>query len=204
MHPTRPTHVRALTRLAAIYYRRAEYPKALEYARRALDFVMYDPDANYFYGLISRRLDDLTDAKETLGWAARSMKYRSSAYCELAEIYLMEGNFERAEHYSRQSLDYDAHSVKTLQVLSTIYRRMGQPEQARAILARILDIDPLSHFARFETYLLQPDASTLKQLPLDDSQRNAARNVPGDRVLLQQSRAGRRCTATARSCAGPG
>lgn len=157
-----PTHVRALTRLAAIYYRRAEYSKALEYARRALDFVMYDADANYFYGLISRRLDNLTDAKETLGWAARSMKYRAAAYCQLAEIYLMEGNFERAQDYAKRSLDYDAHNVKTLQVLSTIYRRAAKPQDARATLARVLEIDPLCHLARFETYLLQPDAAALK------------------------------------------
>jgi len=156
-----PTHLRALTRTAAIYYRMAEYPKALEYARRALDFVMYDADANYFYGLISRRMGDFTDATETFGWAARSMKYRSSAYCQLAEIYLMEGNFERAEEYARRSLEYDTHSVKTYQVLSTIYRRMGKPDKARETLARVLDIDPLCHLARFETYLLQPDAKTL-------------------------------------------
>ena len=155
------THVRALTRTAAIYYRRAEYPEALEYARRALDFVMYDADANYFYGVISRRMGNFVDAKETLGWAARSMKYRSSAYCQLAEIYLMEDNFERAEDYAHRSLEYDARNVKTHQVLSTLYRRMNRPAKAREILARLLDIDPLSHLARFETYLLQPGAATL-------------------------------------------
>ncbi len=106
-------------------------------------------------------MDDLVDAKETFGWAARSMKYRSSAYCQLAEIYLMEGNFERAEDYARRSLEYDARNVKTHQILSTLYRRMGQPAKAREMLAKILDIDPLSHFARFETYLLQPNATTL-------------------------------------------
>ncbi len=37
-------------------------------------------------------MGDLADAKETLGWAARSMKYRSAAYSELGGIYLMEGN----------------------------------------------------------------------------------------------------------------
>ena len=156
-----PDSVRALTRTAAIYYRRAEYPKALEYARKALDFVMYDADANYFYGLIARRMGDMTDAKETMGWAARSMKYRSSADCQLSEIYLMEKNFERAEDYARRSLEYDAHSIKTRQVLSTIYRLTGKPEKAREVLAQILDIDPLSHFARFETYLLHPGASAL-------------------------------------------
>jgi Tfp pilus assembly protein PilF len=122
---------------------------------------MYDADANYFYGLISRRLGDFTDAKETFGWAARSMKYRSSAYCQLAEIYLMEGNFERAEDYARRSLEYDARSVRSHQVLATIYRRMGKADKARETLALVLDIDPLSHLARFETYLLNPDATTL-------------------------------------------
>ena len=67
-----PTDVRSLTRIASLYYRRGEYPKALGYAAKALDFVMYDPDANFIYGIISRQMGDLTDAKETLGWAARS------------------------------------------------------------------------------------------------------------------------------------
>jgi len=157
-----PTHVRALTRLAALYYRRADYPQALEYARRALDFVMYDADANYFYGLISRQMGDLTDAKETFGWAARSMKYRASADCQLAEIYLQEGNFDRAVDYAHRSLEYDERNVHTHEVLATIYRRIGQPDKAREQLARALDIDPLCHLARFETYLLQPGADTLK------------------------------------------
>ena len=82
-----PMHMRALTRVAELYYRRAEYPKALEYARKAVGYVMYDPDANFIYGIIARHLDDFVDAKETLGWAAGSMKYRSSAYSELGGLY---------------------------------------------------------------------------------------------------------------------
>ena len=66
-----PSNVRALTRIATLYTRRAEYETALEYAHKALDFVMYDPDANYIYGVIARRMGNLVDAKETLGWAAR-------------------------------------------------------------------------------------------------------------------------------------
>jgi len=58
-----PTHMRALTRIAELYCRRAEYEKALEYAARALDYVMYDPDANYIYGIIARRMGNLVDAK---------------------------------------------------------------------------------------------------------------------------------------------
>jgi hypothetical protein len=58
-----PLHMRALTRVAELYCRRAEYEKALQYAHRALDYVMYDPDANYIYGVISRSMVNLLDAK---------------------------------------------------------------------------------------------------------------------------------------------
>lgn len=156
-----PTSIRAMTRAAAVYYRRAEYAKALDYATKALDFVMYDADANYIYSLIARRMGDLTDAKETMGWAARSMKYRAAAYCQLAEIYLLEGKLERAEEYGRRSLEYDTKNIKTHQFLTTLYRRMGKPAEAEASLGRVLELDPLNHLARFESYLLKPDASRL-------------------------------------------
>jgi len=156
-----PMHVRALTRVAEIYCRRAEYKKGLEYARKALDYVMYDPDANYIYGILSRRMDNLVDAKETLGWAARSMQYRSSAYSELGGIYVMEGNLERAQEYLKRSLEYDANNVRTYEVLATVYRLLKQPRKAQETLAKILEIDPLDHLARFEQYLLEPGPATL-------------------------------------------
>jgi tetratricopeptide (TPR) repeat protein len=156
-----PLHVRALTRLAELFCRRAEYEQALQYARRALDVAMYDPDANYIYGIIATRLDDLVDAKETLGWAARSMKYRSAAYSELGGIYLMERNFDLALEFLDRSLTYDAYNIRAYQLLATARRLNGQPDKAGETLSKILDIDPLNHFARFEQYLLDPRAGTL-------------------------------------------
>jgi tetratricopeptide (TPR) repeat protein len=158
-----PQHMRALSRVAELYYRRAEYQTALEYARKALDFAMYDPDANYIYGVISRRMGELTDAKETFGWAARSMKYRSAAYGQLGEIYLWEGNRERALEFLRRALDYDAHNIKTQQVLSTAYRVFGQRDRAREVVSTILQADPLNHLARFEQYLLEPGPPNLEE-----------------------------------------
>jgi Flp pilus assembly protein TadD len=157
-----PLHVRALTRIAELYCRGAEYVRALEYARKALDISMYDADANYIYGIIARRMDDLVDAKETLGWAARSMKYRSAAYSELGGIYLMERNFDLAQEYLDRSLTYDAYNIRTHQFLATALRLQNQPDKAREVLSKILDLDPLSHFARFEQYLLDPCPSSLE------------------------------------------
>lgn len=157
-----PLHLRALTRVAELYCRRAEYEKALEYANKALDYVMYDPDANYIYGVISRRMGNLLDAKETLGWAARSMKYRSSAYCQMAEIYLLEGDLVLAREYLHRSLDYNANNIQTHLVLATVDRLEQRKDQANKGLSRILELDPLNHFARFERYLLDPSPGTLK------------------------------------------
>ena len=140
---------------------KGEYAKALDYASKALDYVMYDPDANYVYAVIARRMGNLVDAKETLGWAARSMKYRSAAYCQLGEIYLMEQNFARALEFLQRSLDYDANSIQARQVLSTLYRLLENPQQAKETLNKILAIDPLNHLARFEQYLLEPDGRKL-------------------------------------------
>jgi tetratricopeptide (TPR) repeat protein len=158
-----PVHLRALTRVAELYCRRAEYQTALEYARKALDFAMYDADANYIYGVIARRMGNLVDAKETLGWAARSMKYRAAAYCQLGEIYLMERNRERAQEFLRRALDYDANNIRPQQVLSTACRLWKQPEKARAALGKILQTDPLNHLARFERYLLEPGPQRLTE-----------------------------------------
>jgi len=158
-----PLHVAALTRLAELYCRRAQYDQALDYARKALDIAMYNADANYIYGIIATRLGDLVDAKETLGWAERSMKYRSAAYGDLGGIYLQERNFNLAEDYLHQSLSYDAYNIRTYQLLATALRLHKQPDKARETLSRILDIDPLNHLARFEQYLLDPSPAALSE-----------------------------------------
>ena len=156
-----PQHTRALVRIAEIYVWRGEYEKALPFVQKALDFTMYDPDANYMYGVVSRKLGRFVDAKETLGWAARSLKYRSGAYGQMAEIFLMEGRLDLALEYTQRSLEYNASNIKTLQVQATTYRLLKKSEAARQILAKLLDLDPLNHLARFELHLLQPTADTL-------------------------------------------
>ncbi len=156
-----PSHLRALTRIAALYCRRGEYAKGLEYARKAVDFALYDPDANYIYGILSERMNNLVDAREALGWAARSMQFRAAAYGEIGATYLMEGSFERAAEYLRRALEYDVYNVRNDELLSTAYRLSKEPEKAHETLAKILEIDPLNHLARFEDYLLEPGPAAM-------------------------------------------
>ena len=165
-----PLHTRALCRVAELYCRRGEYETARLYAHRALLNEMYDPEANYVCGIISRRLGNMTDAKETLGWAARSLQYRSSAYAQMAEIYFMEGNYELSWDYIRKALDYNAHNINAMLLEAMIYRLSSRPYRAQEVLRKVLAIDPLNHLARYELYLAVPSQSSL------DSFRSMIRN----------------------------
>ena len=158
-----PRHLRALSRTAEIFTRRGEYDKALGFARRALEIGMYDPEANYIYGLAARRIGDLPDAKETLGWASRSLEYRAAAYTRLAEIAMSEGRFDQAVDYARRSIEANAGNSGGFEILAAAERKAGRPDAARAALARLLDFDPLDHLARFELYLLDKSPKALAE-----------------------------------------
>ncbi|MFW6140520.1 MAG: glycoside hydrolase domain-containing protein [Acidobacteriota bacterium] len=157
-----PLHTRALTRTAELYFRRGEHKKALFYAEKALKNVMYDPEANYIYGIISQRLGRILDAKEALSWASRSMKLRSAAYSKLAEIYMIESRYERALDYSQKSVNSSCSHLNALQMMGAAYRKLERFERAKQILSQILDIDPLNHFARYEAYLLNPGEKNIQ------------------------------------------
>jgi tetratricopeptide (TPR) repeat protein len=140
---------------------------------------MYDPEANYVYGIISRRLGNLTDAKETFGWAARSLEYRSSAYIQMAEIYFLEKDYELSLHYVKKALDYNAFNINAMHLKATVCRLTSRPNEALEEVRKILDIDPLNHLARYELYLTSPGQSSL------DSFRRMIRNELPDETYIE-------------------
>jgi tetratricopeptide (TPR) repeat protein len=158
-----PRHLRALSRTAELFARRGEYAKGLEYAAKALDISMYDPEANYVYGLLARRLGRLTDAKETLSWATRGAEYRSPAYVQLAEIAAFEGNYLLAREYAEKASDANRYNSTACEIEAMASRKMGQPDASRRALDRLEGFDPLDHIVRFERYLLDPTDGRLSE-----------------------------------------
>jgi len=149
-----PGHVRALTRIAEVFFRRTEYLKALEYARKALAIDAYDAGANFIYGVINRETGRHADAKDGFGWAARSLEFRSAAYEQLAELSIIERRLERAAAYAGRSLDYNAYNMSARELQAILFRLGDERKAAAGALDEIFRIDPLSHFARFELSLL--------------------------------------------------
>ncbi len=151
-----PGHIRALVRVAELCVKRAEYDKALDYAKRALAINTYDPPANFVYGVINRELGRTPDAKDGFGWAARSLEFRSAANEQLAEIGLIEKDLDRAAEYASRALDYNQLNLNARQVLAVVGRLRQAKDAAAKALDGILAVDPLSHFARFERALGDP------------------------------------------------
>jgi tetratricopeptide (TPR) repeat protein len=156
-----PLYTPALVGAAEIYYRRMEPTKALEYVSRALANDTYDPDANFVYGSVNRALGRLSDAKDAFGLAARSMKYRAAASVELAEISFLQKDWDEAEDAALRGLDYDRYNVGAYRLLGVLYRTRGRHDDARIALDALLRVNPLSHLASFERYLLDPSTKAL-------------------------------------------
>jgi len=156
-----PTHSRALSKVAELYYRRAEYEKALSYAEKVLENNTYDGSANFIYGVINKSLRDLTNAKEAFSVAVRSMEYRSAAYVQIAGIFLQEKNYLQAKEYAEKSLNYNKYNVTAYEFLSAALRKLDRIDEAKNVLETLLEIDPLNHFAHFEQYLIEQTVESL-------------------------------------------
>jgi hypothetical protein len=151
-----PYYIDAMAALTEIYYRRMLYDSALYYANIALQLDAYHPAANYFAGITYRAQGNIIDALETMGWAARSMEYRSAAYEQMAGIELKLNNKELVEYYANLSLDFNRCNFDALKILAILYRLTGETALADKNLDAIKSLDPLNHFADFERYILHP------------------------------------------------
>jgi tetratricopeptide (TPR) repeat protein len=153
-----PLHIDALAALTEIYYRSNQYDSALYFANKALQLDTYHPSANYFIGITYKAMGKMTDALESLGWAARSQEYRSTAYAIMAGIELQLENNDLAVHYANLSLDFNRTNFNALEVLAILYRKTKETGMADKYVETISSIDPLSHFADYERNLLHPSA----------------------------------------------
>ena len=169
-----PYFVPALTDLASLYYRQGRYDEALARCKTALSINTYDGDVNYLYGLCNMALGNHTDAKDGFSVASYSPRVRSAAYEKLAEMYLMDRNWAKAEHYALRSKEFNQMNLSADHVLMVVYRKTNQREKAKVLIDPLLEDLPLYHAARFEQ-LYQGEGSGH---PIDDLQSLIRNELP--------------------------
>jgi tetratricopeptide (TPR) repeat protein len=157
-----PAYAPALNRLALSYYRMIDYARALDYIRQSLAINTYDPEANYIFGLINKKLGKRATAKSGFSIASQSPLYRSAGYTELAKMYLQEKMYMKAIMNANKALDFNQYNVTALQVLALSYRQRGKEEMLSEVLDKLYSLDRTSTFHKYMT--IQTDQSELSEL----------------------------------------
>ncbi len=149
-----PLHVEARKELSFLYYRNGDYDKALSIADVGLQIDAYHNGLNYTAGITYMAKKDWINAKEHLGWAGRSVTYRSSANTLMAQIHIIEKKYSDAKHYNDIALKFNTDNINALSQKALLYRILGDKENALQTISEIEEIDPINHFAVYEKYLL--------------------------------------------------
>ena len=144
----------ALNEMAFLQIRQFKYEQAVNTTKKVLSINTYDNAANFYYGLANLTLGNIADAKDGFDLAASGIEYRSAAYFQLAKIYFLNNEQNRAIEYAEKSLISNQNNLEALQLLALIYRKKKDTSKANEILNNILAVDPLNHFVRFENYCL--------------------------------------------------
>ena len=169
-----PYHTDAISYLGEIHYRNGEYKKAIDIIYSGLSIDTYNPSLNYIAGIIYKEIGDYINSKESLGWASRSIKYRSNALSKIAEISLIEKDYEAAISYSNKSLEYNSNNISSLEVLAISNRLLSNKEDHQKILTKIESIDPIHHILSFEKFLIDPNE--INKTKFINSHRSELRN----------------------------
>jgi Tfp pilus assembly protein PilF len=157
-----PHFVSALGELATLDLRERRDQSAWDRARLALSVDTYDPLANYVYGLASRRLGKAADAKDGFEVAALSPAMRPAALIELSKVHLAEGRWRHADDYAAKAAEAQPLALDPWQVRALVARLRNDTTAAGEYLDRLLRIDALNAFARFERHLAAPADGSLK------------------------------------------
>lgn len=155
-----PLYIDAYASLAELRFRALDYDSALFYTEKAVMLDTYHPAANYVAGLTYLAIGDMTNALESLGWAARSTEYRSAAYEKMADIEFRLNDRQLAKHYANLALDYNRYNLNALQLMAVICRLSGETEKAGEYLKIIDGIDRLSHFTAYERFRMAQSESS--------------------------------------------
>ena len=156
-----PNDTRTNTIVGIAYNRRGLYEKAEEHLRRAVTRLSAEytrprnTEALFHLGLALRAQGKLDQAYEAFYRASWDYAFRTPACYQLAALSCRRERFERALEEIDRALSTNALDSKALNLKAAALRRLGRAEEAGAVLARVLDEDPLNFLARNERYILE-------------------------------------------------
>ena len=155
-----PNYAPALNQLAVLCYRNAEYEAGLKYIKTSLSINTYDPEANFVFGLINKKIGKFTDAEDGFSVTLLTPSYRKAAYTELAKLALTRDRMESAKNHALKILKISPDDIEGNKLMAVINRLEGSSGNAGRHIDNLEEIMPINHFANFERYILNSNEAS--------------------------------------------
>lgn len=142
-----------------IYFKKANYDLAIKHLRTAIkrqtaNYTRPEScEALYMLGLALKETNQLKSAVDTLYRATWDYTFTASAYCELAKISLLSGNYLKAMEQINNSLKSNPVNNTAICLKAITAIKLNKNEQAKEILDDLTEKDPLDYFALYLRYL---------------------------------------------------
>lgn len=153
--------IRCNTSMARLCFKAGQFEKCIEYASKAIERLTMrnghptDTESFYLKGLAEKRLGKLEEAYKDLYKAGWNYTHRSAAFYQLALIDCINGDFSAALLKAEESLGLNKGHTKARNLITAIYRNMGDAENAEKSAKLSINDDLLDMWAATENALIK-------------------------------------------------
>lgn len=158
-----PGDIRINNAYGSLLMRRGCFKEGEEHFRKALKRAVwknpnpYDSEPYYNLGLALWYQGKIEEAFEAFYKATWSVEQQEMGFYYLSCIESMRGNYESALEFADKGLVRNTHNVKARALKAYLLRRLGRTEEAKALIARNLEVDPFDYVSWLESSYLEPD-----------------------------------------------
>ena len=153
--------------------RRGEFDEAARHFESAIARLTHlnpnprDGETHYNLGLARRFQGRMKDAYDAFYKATWSAAWRGPAYFALAECDAASSDWKTALDHLRRSLRADADNLNARHLLGLVLEQLGDPDQAQALCAETLAMDPLDAGARWRQGIAPASGQVCLDLAFD-------------------------------------
>lgn len=155
-----PNYLPALNQMAILYYRKADFDKAIQYSSKSLSINTYDPEANFIFGLANKKMDNFLNAQDGFAVASLNPSYRNASNIELSKLFLLQNNLIKSKFYASKVLEAYSKNIEANKIMAVIYRLEGNLANANNCLQVIDEMVQLNHQTNLERWLLNNTADS--------------------------------------------
>jgi tetratricopeptide (TPR) repeat protein len=165
-----PKDIRNNNALGAWYLRRGKFAQSEPYFRKAVETSIqrnpnpYDSEPYYNLGLSLKFQGKNKEAYDAFYKATWSNAWKDSGYFMVAQLDLINRDYELALDHIQSAIDRNANNSKAYILQSAAYRKLGRVAEAVEVCQQALKRDGFNLGALFELYLANNDKTYLNNL----------------------------------------